>query len=85
MIHGVRYRYEAYDKDHYSENRFQLCSSRENGIGYKGRVTDFLEKEKIDKKALYYLCGNSAMVDDVTDFLEDQGLSPDHIKTEVFF
>ncbi|MDA3930052.1 MAG: FAD-binding oxidoreductase [Prolixibacteraceae bacterium] len=85
MIHGVRYKYEAYEKEHYKSNRYQLCSSAENGIGFKGRVTDFLKTEQVNRKALYYLCGNSAMVDDVTDFLEGNGLPADNIKTEIFF
>lgn len=85
IIHGVRYKYEAYEKGHYSPERFQLCSSRENGIGYKGRVTDYLADHTINKNALYYLCGNSAMINEVIDILEDKGLSPDQIKTEVFF
>lgn len=85
VIHGVRFKSEAYDYPHYDESRFQLCSSRENGIGYKGRVTDYLKTKKVDLSALYYLCGNSAMVDDVIEYLESQGLSPDNIKTEIFF
>ncbi|MFA9391893.1 MAG: FAD-binding oxidoreductase [Prolixibacteraceae bacterium] len=85
IIHGVRYKYEAYQKEDYAADRFQLCSSRENGIGYKGRVTDFITTEPINKKALYYLCGNSAMVDEVTDYLEEQGLPAESIKTEIFF
>ena len=85
ILHGVRYKYEAYEKEDYNAHRYQLCSSRENGIGYKGRVTDFLAEHDIDKAALYYLCGNSAMIDQVIDMLEQRGLSPDQIKTEVFF
>lgn len=85
IVHGVRFKYEAYEKEHYAKDRFQLCSSRENGIGYKGRVTDFLKTEPVNKKALYYLCGNSAMVEEVTDYLEENGLPADHIKTEIFF
>jgi NAD(P)H-flavin reductase len=85
LLHGVRYKDEAYEKEQYEAERYQLCSSRENGIGYKGRVTDFIRSQSIHKKALYYLCGNSAMVDQVTDILEEKGLSVDHIKTEIFF
>lgn len=85
VIHGVRYKYEAYQKEDYDTSRYQLCSSRENGIGYKGRVTDFLKAEPVNTKALYYLCGNSAMVDEVSDFLEENGLPVDQIKTEIFF
>lgn len=85
MIHGVRYKYEAYQKDDYAAQRYQLCSSRENGIGYKGRVTEFMAEHDINKDALYYLCGNSAMIDHVIDLLEERGISSDQIKTEVFF
>lgn len=85
IIHGVRYKYEAYEKEHYPDERFQLCSSRENGIGFKGRVTDFLKTQEVDCNALYYLCGNSAMVDEVIEYLEEKGLSSDNIKTEIFF
>lgn len=85
VIHGVRYKYEAYEKDDYEADRYQLCSSSENGIGFKGRVTDFLKTQKVNCEALYYLCGNSAMVDEVSDFLEGKGLLPENIKTEVFF
>lgn len=85
ILHGVRYKFEAYEKEHYEAGRFQLCSSAENGIGFKGRVTDFLANQEVNHEALYYLCGNSAMVDDVTDLLEERGLPPENIKTEVFF
>jgi ferredoxin--NADP+ reductase len=85
VLHGVRYKYEAYNKEDYATERFVLCSSKENGTGYKGRVTDYLKENDINKKTLYYLCGNSAMVDEATEILEEKGLSPDNIKTEVFF
>lgn len=85
IIHGVRFKYEAYQKEDYNPSRYQLCSSRENGIGFKGRVTDFLKSEPVNTEALYYLCGNSAMVDEVSDYLEEQGLPVENIKTEVFF
>lgn len=85
VIHGVRFKYEAYQKEDYDIARYQLCSSRENGIGFKGRVTDFLKTETVNIGALYYLCGNSAMVDEVSDFLEQSGLPVDQIKTEIFF
>jgi NAD(P)H-flavin reductase len=85
VLHGVRYKYEAYHKADYNAERFILCSSRENGIGYKGRVSDYIKENKINKQALYYLCGNSAMVDEVTDLLEEKGLPADNIKTEIFF
>jgi ferredoxin--NADP+ reductase/benzoate/toluate 1,2-dioxygenase reductase subunit len=85
VLHGVRHQKESYNKDDYDPNRFILCSTKDNGLGYNGRVTDYLREKNINKNALYYLCGNSAMVDEATEILEEKGLSPDNIKTEVFF
>ncbi|HPR59969.1 MAG TPA: FAD-binding oxidoreductase [Prolixibacteraceae bacterium] len=85
VLHGVRYKTEAYHFTDYKSDRYQLCSSRENGIGYNGRVTDYIAENGVSKNALYYLCGNSAMINDVTDLLEEHGVLPDQIKTEVFF
>jgi ferredoxin/flavodoxin---NADP+ reductase len=85
ILHGVRQVSEAYHRGDYHSDRYILCLSQEDGIGYKGRVTDYLSENDVNPKALYYLCGNSAMIDDATDILEEKGVSPDHIKTEIFF
>jgi ferredoxin/flavodoxin---NADP+ reductase len=85
LLHGVRYRYEAYHRTAYDPARFILCLSGEDRLDYQGRVSDYLAEKQLDRNALYYLCGNSAMVDDVTDILEVNGILPDQIKTEIFF
>ena len=85
ILHGVRYKSEAYHKTDYDPRCYQLCSSRENGIGYMGRVTNFIVENGVNTDALYYLCGNSAMVNDVSEILKERGLSSDKIKTEIFF
>ncbi len=85
ILHGVRYKSEAYHKTDYVPERYKLCSSRENGIGYKGRVTDYIAENGINPNALYFLCGNSAMVNEVSEMLEERGLPAGNIKTEIFF
>jgi len=85
LIMGVRHLNEAYQQDNYRQKRFHLCVSSETGSFFNGRVTDYLSKHPVNHSALYYLCGNSAMVDQVTDFLEQKGLDKANIKTEIFF
>jgi len=84
VIHGVRHGYEAYDSCNYPEDRYKLCTSREHGE-YYGRVTHYLKEKGIKKDSIYYICGNSGMVNDVTEILEQNGIIPENIRTEVFF
>jgi len=84
VIHGVRHGYEAYDSCDYPEDRYKLCTSREHGE-YYGRVTHYLKEKGIKKDSIYYICGNSGMVNDVTEILEQNGIIPENIRTEVFF
>lgn len=85
IIHGVRTADEAYHVEEYPQDNFVLCTSRDEKGDYNCRVTDYLKDHPVDKNALYYLCGNSAMVDQVTDFLEENNLPLEQIKTEIFF
>ena len=85
IIHGVRHGYEAYDSSDYHEDYYKLCTSREHGESYYGRVTKYLREKGIRKDSVYYICGNSGMVNDVTDYLEKNGIDPENIRTEVFF
>lgn len=85
VIHGVRHDREQYDRKDYKKGRYIACVSREKGGEFQGRVTDYLRSQDIDKKARYYLCGNSDMINDVYDLLSSEGVSGTNIVTEVFF
>ncbi len=85
LIHGVRYGYEAYDSKDYANDRYKLCTSRGQGANYFGRVTQYLKDKGINTKSIYYICGNSGMVNEVTEYLEQKGIIPENIHTEVFF
>lgn len=85
VIHGVRHGYEAYESGDYLEDRYKLCTSREHGENYYGRVTQYLKEKGIKKGSIYYICGNSGMVNQVTELLEENGITPANIRTEVFF
>ena len=85
IIHGVRHGYEAYDSSDYVEDRYHLCTSREHGENFYGRVTQYLRNKGIRKDSIFYICGNSGMVNEVTELLENHGITPENIRTEVFF
>ncbi len=86
VLHGVRYANEQYDKSDYKKNSYIACVSRDEGkTHFNGRVTDYLRKNEVDKKAIYYLCGNTEMINEVYDILREKKINGDQIFTEVFF
>jgi NAD(P)H-flavin reductase len=86
VLHGIRTEGEQYDKVDYKAGRYIACVSRNAGKQvFAGRVTDYLRKNKVDKKAIYYLCGNTDMINEVYDILRENEVNGDQIFTEVFF
>lgn len=85
VIHGVRTKNEAYDKDHYNEGSFVACTSRDESGDYYGRITDYLLEQNFEPDLLVYLCGNSNMILDAIDILTAKGLKYEQIFTEVYF
>ena len=85
LIHGVRYKNEAYEKEDYDPRRYILCTSKESNGGKKGRVTRFLSDYQVDRDTLFYLCGNSSMIYEVRHILGDKGIPDNNIITEIYF
>ena len=85
LVHGVRYRTEAYGRSRFERGRYVLCTSRDRSGDFQGRVTDFLKREAVEPDTLCYLCGNARMIDAVHDLLEAQGVAADNIRAEVYF
>lgn len=85
VIHGVKYSHEAYDSTDYPVDCYTVCTSRDQRGNFFGRVTKYLKERGIRNDSIYYICGNSGMVNEVTDYLELKGISPENIRTEVFF
>lgn len=85
IIHGVKNSQEAYDQQDYDLQRYHVCTSKEIGINFAGRVTKFLEMCSISDDHLFYLCGNSKMIDDATEVLSKKGVPADRIRTEIYF
>lgn len=85
VLHGVHFADEAYGKDSFSTDRFCLCTSREEKDSYFGRVSYYLKEHPVPDNTICYLCGNSDMIEDVTNILEGFGVEAENIRTEVFF
>lgn len=85
VLHGVHFADEAYGRDAFSPENFRLCTSREEKGDYFGRVTYYLKEHPVEDGTICYLCGNSDMIEEVTDLLEGFGVEPENIRTEVFF
>jgi ferredoxin/flavodoxin---NADP+ reductase len=85
ILHGIRYLNEAYDKNDYEPDRYITCTTKEKSSGFNGRVTDFLRDYAGEPDTVYYLCGNSSMIYEVSDMLLGRGITGDRILKEVYF
>ena len=85
LIHGVRTHADAYEREAYPAERYVLCTSRDSSGDFEGRVSAYLQSAALVPGATYYLCGNSAMIDDVYDVLANRGVDADNIRAEVYF
>lgn len=67
-----------------------FSKGKENWTGWKGRVdgkrvdTYLEENPSINKKAEYFICGPGAMIDTISDHLENKGVEKKSIHTERF-
>ena len=86
IINGIRTAKERYDYNDYDRKRLTTCITRDDyWSGFKGRVTDYIQKNYIDPTHIYFLCGNQGMIQEAYDLLRLKGVSGDHIFTEAFF
>jgi len=85
VIHGIKFNNEAYHASDYPAGSYKACTSQERGINFSGRVTQYLKEKGFRKDSIFYICGNSAMVNEVSGYLELKGVPPENIRTEVFF
>lgn len=85
LIHGIRHSNEAYEKEHYPSGRYISCVTKDNKGDFKGRVTDYLKANPVDKETLCYLCGNVNMIYDAFDVLKEQGAPSGNLHAEVYF
>ena len=59
--------------------------SREKGAETQGRITDYLRDFKVFPNHMFYLCGNTQMINNAYELLREKGASGHQIFTEAFF
>jgi len=86
LLHGIRYAYEAFDKQDYDKERMIRCTSRHRKGDFHGRVTDYLKKHPMaDKNTLCFFCGNVEMIHEAYDIMLKQGMPSQNLFAEVYF
>ena len=86
-LYGIKNVSDALEFDFLSSQcEVKLAVSRENGHKFHhGRVTHFLPNLDLNGDTHFYLCGLDAMIDDVSEWLENNGVDFTRIHREVFF
>jgi len=85
LIHGVSADEDAYERNHYKNENYILCTSKDKSGNFHGRLTDYIRNNFQGKDTLYYLCGNGNMIYDANSILKSQGVPVDNIYFEVYF
>jgi len=85
LFHGIGLMNEQIEPNNYNSKKIIYCVSREKTQHFNGRVTDYLNLNNIDMDAIYHLCGNSQMINDISDILEEKGIFSENIRTEAFY
>jgi len=63
-----------------------LAVSREDvAQAHRGRITELLDRVPLGPDTHYFLCGLDAMIDEISVWLEGQGVALPHIHRECFF
>jgi ferredoxin--NADP+ reductase len=86
-LYGVRSLADAVGLEYLRDRcPVRLCVSREETpLHHHGRVTDLLSEIPRQQRTNYYLCGLDAMIDEVSQWLQQHGVHFTHIHREVFF
>ncbi|MGC9343522.1 MAG: ferredoxin--NADP reductase [Bacteroidales bacterium] len=85
IIHGIRTIEENYGFEDYKSGSYFSCTSRDDRGNYKGRLTEYIKDAELETDRLVYLCGNSEMILESVDILQEKGFSESRIFTEVYF
>lgn len=85
IIHGIRYPEEKYHFSDYDPSKYRACVSAAKSDDYIGRVTDYIKSATLRTNSLYYISGNSAMINEVTDYLVNENIPLNNIHSEIYF
>ena len=91
IFHGVRLSEDIYtlsELKNYNVFISKYAGEKNNFIKiYNGRITSNFEiiKKHINLDDLFFICGNSFMINDIYDFLKKNEINANNIYSELFF
>lgn len=85
LLHGIRNGNEAYEREHYPNDREIICTSGDATGDFHGRVTEYIKQNPVAKDTHCFLCGNFNMIHEVFEILEKQGIPAEQVHAEVYF
>lgn len=85
VLHGVRTYADLFYRDEFANRPYHACVSGEDGVGFRGRVTDLAARLDFPANAHFYLCGANAMFYDLRDVLRARGFSLASVFTEAYY
>jgi len=86
-LYGIRHEADAIGlEDLMNQSPVKLAVSRETTRKHHhGRITDLLGELKLNNETHFYCCGLESMVNDVAEYLQNNGVGIMNIHREVFF
>jgi ferredoxin-NADP reductase len=85
LVHGVRVAQDLFYREEFARFAYHPCVTREEGVGFHGRVTQFLEDFPLDPSNHFHLCGANEMIFDLHVLLKKRGVAEDRIFTEAYY
>lgn len=85
VLHGVPSADQLYGRESFAANRHVACLSRSTEGQFHGRVTEYLRQHPVDPSSFCYLCGNSDMIYQVFEILQNQGIPRSQSFAEVYY
>ena len=92
IFHGVRLFEDIYTQNEMKNynvfiSNFNKKEKHNYAKIYSGRITNNFQviKNHINSNDLFFICGNSLMINDVYDFLENNNIKNTNIYSELFF
>ena len=76
---------ECYDVIDFKNVNLRLAHSLYQPAYLPARITEYTGEAKISQDHTYYLCGLDAMIDEVSNYLINKGITYKQIQTEQFF
>lgn len=76
---------EAWDLLDIADINLKIAHSANQPANHPSRITDMKQQITISSDHTYYLCGLDAMIDEISNFLIEHGVTYEQIQTEQFF